>query len=131
MEELLDKGNCTVEELLAENDLCQEVKFNSGKLAKFFTQEKIERLLVYLLQMPSQDADHDRGHKFPFMANEVCQSDLNNFHEKFFKAPEPEEETPKDVENEEDNIMQKRAQPNKKRQLVDDDDEDDEVNVEE
>ena len=46
------------------------MRYNSN-LIKFFNQEKVSQLLDFIIKMPEEDASHDRGHKFPFMANEV------------------------------------------------------------
>ena len=41
--------------------------------------------------MPPEDADKDRGHKFPFLASEMFNCEVNAILEKFFEAPEVKE----------------------------------------
>ena len=41
--------------------------------------------------MPPQDADKNRGYKFPFLASEIFNCELNTVLEKFFEAPKPSE----------------------------------------
>ena len=39
--------------------------------------------------MPPEDAEHSRGHRFPYMACEVFTSEINAINEMFFTAPPP------------------------------------------
>lgn len=41
---------------------------------------------------PSDDADHNRGHKWPFVASEIFNFELTPIMDKFFEAPEVEAE---------------------------------------
>ena len=34
-----------------------------------FNEKRCFELIEYLIEMPPQDCTHDRGHKFPFLAN--------------------------------------------------------------
>ena len=36
-----------------------------------FNEKRCYELIEYLTEMPPQDCTHDRGHKFPFLANQV------------------------------------------------------------
>ena len=36
-----------------------------------FNEKRCFELIQYLIEMPPDDCTHDRGHKFPFMANQV------------------------------------------------------------
>ena len=43
----------------------------------------------YITEMPQEDAEHSRGHRFPYMACEVFTSEVNAINEMFFTAPPP------------------------------------------
>ena len=50
--------------------------------------------------MPPEDASQNRGHKFPFLASEIFNCELNTVLEKFFEAPkEPEQDKTDDAAN--------------------------------
>jgi len=87
IEELLNKENCTVEMLLEDDDILQEFKSQNQKLLTYFTHEKLKQLIDLITEMPAEDADNNRGHKFPFLASEIFNCELNTVLEKFFEAP--------------------------------------------
>lgn len=41
-------------------------------------------MLELVLQMPPENCSHDRGHKFPFVVNEIIGQELCMITEKFF-----------------------------------------------
>lgn len=58
--------------------------------------------------MPPEDADKNRGHKFPFLASEIFNCELNTVLEKFFEAPKPvETEKSTDDKTTEDGLTEK------------------------
>ena len=56
-----------------------------------FTHEKLKKLIDLITVMPPQDAEKNRGYKFPFLASEIFNCELNTVLEKFFEAPKPSE----------------------------------------
>jgi hypothetical protein len=42
--------------------------------------------------MPPEDCSHDRGHKFPFITNELISTKLDTFTDKFFALEEEKKE---------------------------------------
>jgi len=98
IEKLLKQEDCKLEELLDDNDILQECKNSNKNLIKYLNRDKIKELIDFITVMPDED-EHKRGHKYPFMANEVFNCDIQEVIEKFFMAPcddiveEPEEDT--------------------------------------
>jgi hypothetical protein len=96
IEKLLSKSDCRIEELLDDSDLLQECKNSNKNLVKYLDREKIKQLIDFITVMPEED-EHKRGHKYPFLANEVFSCDMTEVLEKFFLPPsedaqdEPEE----------------------------------------
>lgn len=71
-----------------------------------FNEKRTLELIEYLTEMPPQGCNHDRGHKFPFLANQIFtdgEEGLSAIIEKFFyskqevvvESPKPQKETPK------------------------------------
>lgn len=67
-------------------------------------------LIDYITVMPTVEDGHDRGHKYPFIAGEIFNCEINQILDKFFEppmralpTPPPEEEKEKsDGEKKED-----------------------------
>jgi hypothetical protein len=102
---LLNSKNCTVEKLLDDDDCLQELKNFNEKLIKYFDHDKLKTLIDYITVMPTEQDGHDRGHKYPFIAGEIFNCEINQILDKFFEAPtkpvreqEPEEDEEKDTE---------------------------------
>lgn len=104
IEKLLTKDDCKLEELLDDSDLLQECKSSNKNLIKYLDREKIKQLIDLITVMPEED-EHNRGHKYPFTANEVFNWDIQEVIDKFFIAPcddvqeEPEPEHPTEDED--------------------------------
>ncbi|GBF89982.1 hypothetical protein Rsub_02688 [Raphidocelis subcapitata] len=72
IEQILDKEEYTLEELLDEDDIIQECKSLNGRLIAFLRgKEVVEQLLRYLVQPPSDPDDPKKQYKYPFTACEV------------------------------------------------------------
>lgn len=101
IEDLLNSKNCTVEKLLDDDDCLQELKNFNEKLIKYFDHDKLKTLIDYITVMPTEEDGHDRGHKYPFIAGEIFNCEINQILDKFFEAPvkpakEDDEEDDKD-----------------------------------
>jgi hypothetical protein len=74
VEKKLDDPNSTLEDLLVEEEIIQELKNQNPKLLKFFSKDKIKSLINYIIIEPKED-DQLKGHKFPFIASELLNCD--------------------------------------------------------
>ena len=73
----MNKGELTIEDILDNDDIIQEIKTNqNSKLLSFFSNDIFQKLIDYSIKMPSQN-DNKIGHKFPFNATEI----LSNMNE--------------------------------------------------
>ena len=63
VEKKLDDPNSTLEDLLVEEEIIQELKNQNPKLLKFFSKDKIKSLINYIIIEPKED-DQLKGHKF-------------------------------------------------------------------
>ncbi|PPD94694.1 hypothetical protein GOBAR_DD08230 [Gossypium barbadense] len=68
VESILDKENFTLEELLDEEEIIQDLR----------DRAQVEQLLRYIVEEPSEDDDSKRTFKFPFIACEIftCEIDV-------------------------------------------------------
>ncbi|CDW85853.1 UNKNOWN [Stylonychia lemnae] len=53
-----------------------------------FDHEKLKRLVDLVTVVPDANSGHQRGHKFPFIASEIFNCEINSLLDKFFDAPE-------------------------------------------
>lgn len=105
IERLLEKKDqCNVDELIDDEDIIQEMRNGNEKLIKFLTRDWVKRLIDYITKMPEED-DHKKGHKFPFVVNELFSLDNSKLNDKFFNEEEIVEEdlTDKKEESEDEN----------------------------
>ncbi len=82
VEKKLDDPNSTLEDLLIEEEVIQELKNQNSKLIKFFTKEKIKSLINYIIKEPKED-NQLTGHKFPFVASELLNCDEQSISDFF------------------------------------------------
>jgi len=74
IEAILDKEDFTLEELLDEDDLIQEVKSLNNRLLAFLRQrETVDQLITYLVELPGDSDDPKRQFKYdPPPGPECC-----------------------------------------------------------
>lgn len=106
IENLLKQPDCKLEDLLDDADLLQECKNGNKNLIKYLDRERVKELIDLIIEMPETD-EHNRGHKYPFVANEVFNCDMQQIIDKFFISPaddvEEEEEPDEQAEAEDAN----------------------------
>jgi len=88
---------------LDDEDIIQEMRNGNDKLIKFLKRDRVKRLIDYITKMPESD-DHKKGHKFPFIVNELFSLDNSKINEKFFNDEiiEDESSEKKDESDEEE-----------------------------
>ena len=80
--EKMEKGELTIEEILEEDSIIQDIKTNQeSKFINYFTNDKIRKLIDYSTKLPSSD-EHNIGHKYPFNAMEILCSENVGFQNK-------------------------------------------------
>tara|TARA_B110000285_G_scaffold232726_1_gene304567 strand:- start:1311 stop:1718 length:408 start_codon:yes stop_codon:yes gene_type:complete len=87
IEDLLNNKECSVDKLLDDDDCLQEFKNFNDKLIKYFDHDKLKVLIDYITVMPTKEDGHSRGHKYPFIAGEIFNCEINQILDKFFEAP--------------------------------------------
>ena len=82
VEKKLDNPDTTLEDLLVEEELIQELKNQNPKLLKFFSKDRIKSLVNYIIIEPTED-DQLKGHKFPFVSSELLNCNDQNISDYF------------------------------------------------
>lgn len=116
IEELLKSPDWSVDALLADDNFVQECRSNNAKLINFLCKKpNLKRLLEFIIVEPDSEANHNRGHKFPFIVSEVLWSDSSEILDIFFKEDQEHEqeqdqdqESKVDAEGDEDDIADKQ-----------------------
>jgi hypothetical protein len=73
------------------------------KLMNYFKRDRLKDLINFIIEMPTED-EHNRGHKFPFLVNEIFSLDNSKINEKFFSVEEEEPEEKPTIKKAEDDI---------------------------
>lgn len=82
LNDLLEKDDFTLEQVLQEDELVQEVKTRNTKLLDFLSQEAIvQQLVEYVVRTPEDTSDDLRTLKYPYMSCEVICCDITSITE--------------------------------------------------
>lgn len=128
VQELLNRPNLTVEELLEEDGLLLELKTLNQKLLNFLLKEEnFKRLMYYVITEPDPEEakiNQKKCYKYPFVCADVLSSDSPAIVSEFFKElsaitqskddEEPEDEVSGDVET-----LDKEESPEKTKSTED------------
>ena len=110
--EKLKNNQLTIENVLEEDDIIQDLKLNSNsQFISILSNEAIRKLIDYATRMPSSD-DQKIGHKFPFNAAEILCADNTAIQDRImneiiFKESEFYENEKDNKENKEDEKEEK------------------------
>ncbi|KAK8971311.1 hypothetical protein KSP40_PGU015958 [Platanthera guangdongensis] len=83
---ILEKENCTLQELLDEDEIIQECKSLNERLINFFVVDncslreraQVEQLLRYIVEEAPDEAEKKQSFKFPFIACEIFTCEVDN-----------------------------------------------------
>lgn len=92
-DELLSKPDVTLEQVMDDEDVVQEMKNQNPKLLALyfslsFTPARLHELLSLTVTEPPEDADHRRGHKHPFLAAELMGCEAPQLLQSIFEDPD-------------------------------------------
>ncbi|CEG40589.1 SAP family cell cycle dependent phosphatase-associated protein [Plasmopara halstedii] len=87
LNDLLEKEDFTLEQVLQEDELVQEVKTRNTKLLDFLSQDEIvQKLIEYVVRTPENMSDDLRTLKYPYMSCEVICCDISTITETLVTA---------------------------------------------
>ena len=111
--EKMNKNELTLEELLDEDDLVQDVKSNPNThFIPFFSNEVIRKLIDYSTKMPSED-EFKKGHKYPFNATEILCSSNKDILDRFLNEIKISEDDDSESEEDDDDKDEEENKENK------------------
>ena len=101
-EEKMKNNELTLEDILDNNDIVQDLKTNSNsEFFPFLTNEIMKKLIDYTTKIPKED-NQKIGYKFPFNASEILCSNNMNILNKFFES---KEEKKKNINPDDDDLV--------------------------
>ena len=108
IEKLLSDKNTTIEDLLREEELIQQLRNKNKKLIEYFDKEKIKKLLDYIIKEPEikeKDLEikenKDKGLKFPFICSQIFDLRIDELFQYFFMTNEEIEKKANENNNKE------------------------------
>ena len=118
--EKLKNGQLTIENVLEEDDIIQDLKLNSNsQFLYILSNEAIRKLIDYATRMPSSD-DQKIGHKFPFNATEILCADNSSIQERIMNELQyKESEFYEDSSEKKDNKENKEEEKNDNKEKKD------------
>ena len=97
--EKMKNNELTIEDILDNNDIVQDLKSNSSsEFLPFITEEIMKKLIDYSTKIPKED-DQKFGHKFPFNATEILTSNNMEIINKYFGIIENKNNEDNNFEN--------------------------------
>ena len=108
IEKLLSNKDTTIEDLLREEELIQQLKNKNEKLIEYFDKEKIKKLLDYIIKEPEIKEENldiqenkDKGLKFPFICSQIFDLRIDELFQYFFMTNEEIEKKENEKNNKE------------------------------
>ena len=68
---IIENNSISLEEILSEETLIDELQNKNPNLLKYLTKEKTKQIIYYIIKEPPTDAPHDRGHKYPWVCTQL------------------------------------------------------------
>ena len=68
---IIENNSVSLEEILSEETLIDELQNKNPNLLKYLTKEKTKQIIYYIIKEPPTDAPHDRGHKYPWVCTQL------------------------------------------------------------
>ncbi|EAR85577.3 SIT4 phosphatase-associated protein (macronuclear) [Tetrahymena thermophila SB210] len=86
LDNLFSKSDFTVEMLLDEDNIINDVKMNQNKFADFMISHPkyLQDMIKYAITMPSEDDDDKKKHKYPFISSELLGIQIQKLQEFLF-----------------------------------------------
>ena len=97
--EKLEKNELTLEDILDEDAIIQDIKMNNeSRFLKFFNNKKIKKLIDYSTKLPASN-EHNIGFKYPFNSTEILCCENINFQKIIMNEKSIDQENEIDIVN--------------------------------
>lgn len=87
IENILDKQDPQLEEILDEEDIIQECKSASDKLIDFLSRPEVISKMIEFITVEVPNADEKRKLKYPFLSCEILCCDIGSVLDRFSESP--------------------------------------------
>ena len=95
--------NISLEEVLAEDTIIDELQSQNKILIKYLNKEKVKQMIDYIIKEPPSDSNHNKGYKFPWVCSQLFNTGDYNIMKYFLKTNKELEEEKKSEEGKESN----------------------------
>ena len=96
--EKMEKRELTLEDILKEDEIIQDIKNNNdSQFIKFFTNETIKKLIDYSTKYPTSN-EYNIGYKYPFNSTEIICSENLDFQKILMHEKPLEQKQKNDIE---------------------------------
>ena len=103
-----DNTNASLEDILSEETVIDELESQNKYLIEFLDKEKIKQMIDYIIKEPPSDASHDKGHKFPWICSKLFNLGIPDIMKYFLK-------TNKELEEEKNNTDENASNENNEK----------------
>ena len=111
----LSDPNTTLDDLLKEEELLQEIRNKNKDLIKYFNKEKVKEMLDYITK--EQVDEINKGYKFPFLCSQIFGLEIEEIMKYFFITNKQMEELEKkDSKENNDNKEENKDNNNEKKE---------------
>jgi len=104
VQQLLEKPDLQLDELLDEDGIQMELKTNNQRLMSFLTKDQVFRELInYVIKEPNieEEFNQKKIYKYPFTAADILAADSLSISNVFFRPKNKEQDKPEGEESEE------------------------------
>ena len=108
-----ENNDISLEEILAEDTIIDEVESQNKTLMKYLKKDKIKQMIDYIIKEPPNDASQDKGYKFPWICSQIFNLGDSNIMKYFLKTNKELEEEKKKEEERENNKNEQSSENSK------------------
>ena len=108
-----ENNDISLEEILAEDTIIDEVENQNKTLMKYLKKDKIKQMIDYIIKEPPNDASQDKGYKFPWICSQIFNLGDSNIMKYFLKTNKELEEDKKKEEERENNKNEQSSENSK------------------
>ena len=108
-----ENNDISLEEILAEDTIIDEVENQNKTLMKYLKKDKIKQMIDYIIKEPPNDASQDKGYKFPWICSQIFNLGDSNIMKYFLKTNKELEEEKKKEEERENNKNEQSSENSK------------------
>ena len=107
-----DNTNASLEDILSEEIVIDELEGQNRYLIEFLDKEKIRQMIDYIIKEPLNEESHDKGHKFPWICSKLFNLGVPDIMKYFLKTNKELEEEKNNTDENESNENNEKLKTN-------------------